>query len=266
MDPEILEHYEVADEATRLSRPRGVLERVRTQELLLRHLPATPATILDVGGGPGIYAAWLADLGHSVHLVDPVPLHVEQTLDLGAEGVTASVGDARALEQADASVDVVLLLGPLYHLTDRGERVQALQEALRVVRPGGLVAAAAISRFASLYDGLTMGFLASPAFAERAAHTLETGQHRNPTKNLNWFTTSYFHHPDDLVAEAADAGLTDVSRYGIEGPGAWLHDLGEQFEDPDRREIILGAARRLESEPTMAGVSAHLLLVGYRAD
>jgi ubiquinone/menaquinone biosynthesis C-methylase UbiE len=264
VDPDILEHYETAEEWDRMNRPRGRLELLRTQELLTRHLPPAPGTVLDVGGGPGVYAEWLAGLGYAVHLVDPVPRHLEQTLARGAEEVTAAVGDARALAEADASVDAVLLLGPLYHLTERRERVQALREAARVVRPGGLVAAAAISRFASLYDGLTLGFLASPGFAARAAHTLETGQHRNPTKNPDWFTTSYFHHPDDLVAEVADAGLTDVVRYGIEGPGAWLHGLDQQLEDPEQRELILMAARRLETEPTMAGVSPHLLAVGYR--
>src|SRR5919199_2730706 len=85
------------------------LERVRTEVLLERLLPPAPARILDVGGGPGTYAAWLAGLGYAVHLVDPVPLHVEQAREHGT--YEASVGDARALAAADGSFDAVLLLG-----------------------------------------------------------------------------------------------------------------------------------------------------------
>ncbi len=96
------------------------LEFLRTQILLRRYLPAPPAQVLDVGGGSGVYASWLAGLGYQVHLVDPVPLHREQAARLG--GFAVSAGDARDLAQADASADAVLLLGPLYHLTSRADR------------------------------------------------------------------------------------------------------------------------------------------------
>ncbi|MEV4333334.1 class I SAM-dependent methyltransferase [Streptomyces sp. NPDC049597] len=67
-----------------------------------------------------------------------------------ATGASAELGDARALTAAGSTYDVVLLLGPLYHLLDREDRLKALAEAGRVVRPGGLVAAATIGRYASL--------------------------------------------------------------------------------------------------------------------
>ena len=96
------------------------LEQAHTRELLVRHLPPAPAVILDVGGGAGAYALWLAARGYRVHLVDPVPLHLEQARQASAaQGIpllSVRPGDARALEQPPASVDAVLLLGPLYHL------------------------------------------------------------------------------------------------------------------------------------------------------
>jgi 2-polyprenyl-3-methyl-5-hydroxy-6-metoxy-1,4-benzoquinol methylase len=73
---EILAYYARGQEDERLDQDTGQLERFRTQELLLRHLPAPPAVVLDVGGGTGQYATWLAARGYTVHLVDPVPLHV----------------------------------------------------------------------------------------------------------------------------------------------------------------------------------------------
>jgi SAM-dependent methyltransferase len=128
----------------------GRLERVRTQELLLAHLPPTPARILDVGGGPGVYSAWLASLGYEVTLVDPVARHLEQAREHGTFAV--EYGDARALATPDASTDVVLLMGPLYHLLDPADRARALAEARRVVRPGGLIVGAFISRHAPIID------------------------------------------------------------------------------------------------------------------
>src|SRR2546429_5170704 len=145
-------------EGERLSDGRGELEFTRPTEIVLRRLPATPAVVADIGGGPGRYALWLASLGYQIEHRDLMPLHVEQlTADADAAGVTGirtAVGDARDLDLPDASVDAVLLLGPLYHLTDRAERVRALRECARVVRPGGPVFAAVISPWAAPIDGV----------------------------------------------------------------------------------------------------------------
>src|SRR5919108_3456011 len=153
-DDNILAYYASGSEDVRLVEDaRGHLERTRTQELLARWLPQPPAVVFDVGGGTGHYALWLAERGYTVHLIDPVPLHVEHARQrsAAAERALASVrlGDARRLELPHGCADAVLLLGPLYHLTQRAERVAALREARRVLRPGGIVLAAVISRFAS---------------------------------------------------------------------------------------------------------------------
>ncbi|MGW8359240.1 class I SAM-dependent methyltransferase [Streptomyces wedmorensis] len=149
--PDLADFYGGGDEAGRLTSGRtiGTIELVRTQELLRPHLPPPPASILDVGGGPGAHARWLTDSGHRVLVVDVVEQHVLQARD---QGLDARVGDARRLDQADGSFDVVLMLGPLYHLPDSAGRARAWREAHRVVRPGGLVSAAALNRYAKLLD------------------------------------------------------------------------------------------------------------------
>ncbi len=96
---------------------------IRTQEIMLRYLPTPPATVFDVGGGPGAYARWLVDLGYEVHLIDAVPLHVEMAKEASQARpehpiASIAVGDARKLDRRNASVDAVVMLGPLYHLTD----------------------------------------------------------------------------------------------------------------------------------------------------
>src|SRR6185295_6561720 len=170
-----------------------------------------------------------------VHLVDPVARHVRQAeaANHPRRLASARVGDARALDRADASVDVVLLLGPLYHLPERTDRLAALREARRVLRPGGRLFAAAISRFASLIDGIRTGkLLDDPAFAAIVERDLEDGRHINETGTLSFFTTSYFHRPEDLAAEVTEAGFEEAVVHALEGPGAFLAGFEERFEDP----------------------------------
>jgi SAM-dependent methyltransferase len=259
MDDAIAAHYAQGVELDRMAGPTSRIEFARTKELVERYLPPAPASVLDVGGGPGVYAAWLADRGYRVHLVDPMPLHVERARERG--GFTAELGDARRLAQEDSSVDVVLVLGPLYHLTERADRLLALAEARRVVRTEGVVAVAAISRFASLLDGLVSGDLADPGFRAIVERDLAEGQHRNPGGRPEWFTTAFFHHPDELRREVADAGLTLEGIFGLEGPG-WL--VADLWDDPRGRENVLTAARAIEQEPALIGLSAHLLAVARR--
>jgi 2-polyprenyl-3-methyl-5-hydroxy-6-metoxy-1,4-benzoquinol methylase len=101
MREDILAHYAQGKEDARLRHGPGRLELWRTQDVLRRLLPAAPARVLDVGGGSGVHAEWLARDGHEVELVDPVPLHVEQAARL--PGVTARAGDARALPAHEAA-------------------------------------------------------------------------------------------------------------------------------------------------------------------
>jgi ubiquinone/menaquinone biosynthesis C-methylase UbiE len=259
---DVLGHYDVTREEFRMSEGLGQLELLRTREILKRHLPAPPSKVIDVGGGTGVHAAWLADGGYGVHLVDITPRHVELVRrNLGGHGVTAEIGDARALAEPDDAFDAALLLGPLYHLTERHDRIRALQEAERVVRPGGVVAAAAISRFASLFDGLAHGFLFTEAFKHIVERDLRAGQHRNPTDDPRWFTTAFFHHADELEKEAADAGLKVIDVVGVEGLAGWLPSLAAAWEDEGCRETILYSARATESERSLRGLSAHMLVV-----
>jgi SAM-dependent methyltransferase len=264
---EVRDHYEVEIvEAERLSRGAGQLELARTREIVRRHLPPGSLRIHDVGGGAGAHAAWLADDGHTVHVVDPMPSHVEaaQRLANQSRRITAEMGDARCLAAANECADAVLLLGPLYHLTDRADRLRALEEAARVVRPGGPVFVAAISRFASLLDGLRRGFLFDPRFRAIVEQDLRDGQHRNPDRVPHWFTTSYFHHPSELPDEACAAGLDCIEVLGVEGVAGWFANAFDRWDDPESQAAIFSAARAVESEPSLIGASTHLLMVARR--
>jgi ubiquinone/menaquinone biosynthesis C-methylase UbiE len=269
MTNEIAAFYALGFERDRLAAGAGELELLRTQALLERFLPPAPADVADIGAGPGRYALWLARRGYRVHVIDPIRLHLEQAHAAAKEQgdvalASVEVGDARDLRLPDESVDAALLLGPLYHLTERGDRVQALREARRICRPGGRIAAAAISRFASTLDGLRVNFLDDPAFAAVAAQDRRDGQHRNPTGNPDYFTTAYFHRPEELAAECAAAGLTHVATLAVEGPAWLLPDLAARLADAGRRRVLLEALAALEAEPALLGVSSHLLAVARR--
>jgi SAM-dependent methyltransferase len=270
MEPnEISEHYASGYEAGRLSSGPGLLEAARTRELLGRFLPPAPAVVRDVGGGPGPYAAWLARVGYEVHLLDITPVHVDLAREASRAQpehplASAIVGDARALGWPDESSDAVLLFGPLYHLTDRGDRIAALAEARRVLRHGGIVLVVGISRFASALDGLVKGFLDDPAFVRIVDQDLTDGQHRNPTGHPHYFMDTFFHHPEELRAELEEARLSVSALVGIEGPGWILQNFEDHWNDEGRRERMLAVARRLESEPSLLGMSAHMMAVGMK--
>jgi SAM-dependent methyltransferase len=158
----------------------------------------------------------------------------------------------------------VLCLGPLYHLAARPDRLRALSEARRVLRGGGVVFAAAISRFASTYDGLFHGFMDEPEFQAIAARDVREGQHRNPTNRPEWFTTAFFHHPDELEEEIRSGGFEPAGVFAVEGPGWFVPDLEDRLNDDHKREVLMEAIRRVEREPSILGASPHLLAVGRR--
>jgi SAM-dependent methyltransferase len=263
LSPEILEYYERGGERQRLRSGAGRLEYLRTLDILGRALPSAPARIIDVGGATGVYAKPLADAGYDVQVVDPVPGHVAAAAAL--PGVTAVAGDARDLPAADSSADAVLLLGPLYHLFDRADRVTAWREAARVARPGGVVAGAVISRFAPLFDGVVKGYLAEPDFPPLVERVLADGMH-NPGGHARWFTSAYMHEADEPGVEATEAGLTGVRTVAVEGP-MWMTGprLDEFLADERLTATMLDMLRRVEHEPSLLGASSHLLAIGTAA-
>jgi ubiquinone/menaquinone biosynthesis C-methylase UbiE len=265
---EITRYYQDVAEEGRLASGASQLEFARTKEIVLRYLPPPPATILDVGGAAGAYSLWLAEKEYQVHLIDAVPRLVDEARrrsEASAHPIAScQVGDARRLPFADGFAAAVLLLGPLYHLTDSADRLAALREAYRVLGPGGVMFAAAISHCASALDGLARDLFADPAFAAIVQQDLELGQHRNSTGNWNYFTTSYFHRPEELHSEVESAGFRCQGVFGLEGPGWMLADFDERWADPRKREDLLRVARGLERETSIVGVSAHLLAVGIK--
>ncbi len=266
--PEILGYYATFPEESRLGFGPFRLEFARTKDILARVLPDPPARIVDVGGAAGAYSLWLAEQGYEVHLVDASPRLVDEARTRSAKSRTPiaslSVADARQLPQEVGSALVVLVMGPLYHLTAAADRAASLREAFRVLAKDGVTVVAAISRYASALDGVARKLSLDPRFVKIRDRDLADGQHRNDTNNADYFTTAYFHRPDELRSELEVAGFRDVMVLGVEGPAWMLPDFDARWEDPTLRKDLLDVARALESEPSVVGVSSHLLGIGRK--
>ena len=270
---EIVEHYtSVQDEDARLREgPDGTMEAIRTLELLGRHLPPPPARILDAGGGPGFYARRLTADGYEVHLIDPVPRHIE-TASLPRDGLaapaSACLGDARSLDHPDDSFDAVLLLGPLYHLTSRDDRMAALGEARRVVKPGWTGRRGSHHPLRSRTRWTRPGPDRRPGLRGDPAPGPRRRPAPQPHRHGHYFTTAFFHHPDELRAEMTGAGFEDVEVFAVEGISWAASDLAERLAEPppartgprDRpphRDRTVPAGRQSPPAGLRAGVARH---------
>ena len=207
--------------------------------------------------------------GYEVHLVDPVDLHIEQAKAASDQQpahpiASISLGDARELRFSSGSVDAVLLLGPLYHLIEKSERLLALKEAYRVLRNGGVMVAAGISRFASLLDFFCKDRLGNSVSRDIVQKDLETGYHRNPTENLEFFTDAYLHRPKELGSEVVEAGFQHQATLAVQGPTWLFRSVEGYWANPEQRTTVLDFIRKVEAEPSILGVSAHILAIGTK--
>jgi ubiquinone/menaquinone biosynthesis C-methylase UbiE len=266
MNPEAIAHYDEGREHDRLSSPHGRLEFDRSKDIISRNLFKAPAKILDLGGGTGHYSFWLANQGFEVHLVDVVESHIETAKKVVQYFSLASitVGDARGTKFPDESFDVVLLFGPLYHLVEKRDRIKALEEAKRVLKPGGRLMAVCISKYASLMDGFQSGFIEDPYFRTIVDQDLMDGQHRNPENHPHYFTTTKFHEPTEFQREIEESGFFNVKLHAVEGFGSQLADLGTQMDDESKKAVLYDYLRLVESEPSLIGSSPHIMAVARK--
>ncbi len=244
----------------------GALEFERTKEIVLRHLPPAPAVVADIGGGPGRFALWLAELGYEVLHREIVPSFVDEVNRAAQDkglAVESAVGDARWLDLDDESVDAVLLLGPLYYLPSEEDRLAVLREARRVVRPGGPVYGAGISRWASRMDGMLRErmYERGPQMLELIAAVEQTGV--LPSAAAGGYT-AFTHLPRQLATELEAAELEVTDLVSVEGAAFLVDDLSERMADPRAREAVLAGARAQERVPELLGLGPHLVATGVR--
>ncbi|HEV8286439.1 MAG TPA: class I SAM-dependent methyltransferase [Chitinophagaceae bacterium] len=266
----IKDYYSHEIEANRLELEAFKLEGIRTKEIIERYLLKTDLEILDIGGGAGYYSFWLQQKGHNVTLVDLSPKNIElvrkHSETSGIKLKKIETGDAVHLSFSNEQFDIVLLFGPLYHLIDRTERIKALSEAKKVLKPGGVLLAAVISYYASLFDGFQRDLVLDDQFFKLLIDDLNTGIHLNESDNLEYFTTAYFHRPNEIIAEIAESGLNFEKLIAVESFGWFIRNFEEKLKDPIYMEKLFRTIRIVESSEDLMAISPHIIAVAKRKE
>ena len=267
---EIYDFYNNGAEIGRLERGLGIVEFYRTKEILSRYIHGGHV-IYDIGGGIGMYAAWLAKKGNEVHLIELAEKSVEyaKTNMMQDCQFVAETGNALKINRPDKSADVVLMMGPLYHLRNKVDRLRAISEAFRVLKEGGLLMASGISKFSSMTWGLSVygeknDFIDDPVFFNMIKGEMTTGDHIRPKEYPQFIAESYFTTSEEMKSEMAEVAFTVEKAIAVEGCIWFTPHLAEKWEDKASREHLLEIVRMTESESEIMGMSPHFLVVARK--
>lgn len=279
IDATVLAGYNAGIERNRLREGIGLIEFERTKEILLEKLPPPPAVIYDIGGAYGEYAWWLALRGYEVHLFDLSETNIAMSAELAVEYpgtrlASATVCDARAIPRPEASADAVLLMGPLYSITEYGERILAIRESRRLLKPGGLLFSAALTPYSVLVSRLAVYHendtpkrreLDDPAVMAIIERALEDGCYINPEKKIaNGIGSSHLHTAKALREELLAGGFGMTVVHGVMG-GAWLApNIHELMLNESTRRTLMKTVRLLDTHEEIIGLSGHLLAVSRK--
>ena len=279
IDTAVLAGYNAGIEKDRLRTGIGLIEFERTKEILLEKLPKPPAVIYDIGGAYGEYSWWLASLGYDVHLFDLSETNIAMSAELAADypGVklaSATVCDARNIPRPDKSADAVLLMGPLYSITEYEERILAIEECGRLLKDDGILFSAALTPYSVLVPRIALYHidgtakrreLDDPAVISMIERALEDGCYCNPEKKIaSGLGSSHLHTAKALREELSEGGFDTATVHGIMG-GAWLApNLDELLANEETKAVLMKTVRMLDTHEEIIGLSGHLLAVSRK--
>ncbi|MBP3655678.1 MAG: class I SAM-dependent methyltransferase [Clostridia bacterium] len=280
IDTAVLAGYNAGIERNRLRSGIGLIEFERTKEILLEKLPKPPAVIYDIGGAYGEYAWWLASLGYEVHLFDLSETNIAMSVGLAAEYpgaalADAAVCDARSIPRPGISADAVLLMGPLYSITEYEERILAIRESRRLLKDNGLLFSAALTPYSVLISRIALYHtedskkrreLDDPAVISIIERALKDGCYVNPDKGIaSGLGSSHLHTAKALREELASGGFGTLAVHGVMG-GAWLApNLNELLANEETKAVLMKTVRMLDTHDEIIGLSGHLLAVSRKA-
>ena len=279
IDKTVLAGYNAGIEKNRLRTGIGIIEFERTKEILVEKLPKAPAVIYDIGGGYGEYAWWLASLGYEVHLFDISETNIKLSAELKHEYPnvhlkSAEVCDARSIPRKSKSADAVLLMGPLYSITEYEERILAIKESYRLLKDNGVLFTAALTPYGGLLHRITVYHnfdnnkaceLDNPNVISMFERALTDGCYINPERKIsNGLGSSHFHTAKSIKEELQCGGFKTESVHGVMG-GAWLApNLDELLANKETREVLMKTVRMLDKHEEIIGLSGHILAVSRK--
>ncbi|MGN0659729.1 MAG: class I SAM-dependent methyltransferase [Emergencia sp.] len=162
-------------------------------------------------------------------------------------------------------------MGPLYHLQERTDRDLALQEAFRVLKPGGLLVAAGISRYSTATWALSTyssgnDFLDDDIFLSMLKEEITTGNHNRPAEYSGLIAESYFSTVTEMSEEIEDAGFSVTGRHAVEGCIWFTPNLEDNWENPESRRRLLELVHLTECDLELMGMSPHFLIAARKPE
>lgn len=267
MIDDIKEFYFHYDEDGRMF--RNPLEYIRCKEIISRYLLRDNLRIADIGGATGAFSFWLAEKGHNVSLLDFIPKHIhiaeKNEKEKGIKLSSIMIGDARELPYQDGTFDILLLMGPLYHLIEKHDRIKALKEAYRVLIPNGYIVCEVISSFASMVDGFQYDLINDSDFVDIMFRDIKTGIHKDTSKQRKYFTDSYFHYPDEVSIELEESKFKFEELIALTSFGCMIPNIDDKIRDDNYRDILLRTINLLEKENSLMGISSHYIGIGKKS-
>lgn len=244
---------------------RRPLEFSRCKQIISRYLSPNKMEIADIGGATGSFSYWLARMNHDVHLLDYTPSHIEQAKEKGEKLhiplASYTCGDARQVPYHGDQFDLVLEMGPLYHLQNRDDRIRCLSEAKRILKNGGVAICEVISRYVNIFEGFQSNLIDDERFIQILDENLSTGMHS--PGDTPYFTNAYFHTQNEIKRELEEAGFVDISVIPVEGFASIL-DVDEYFENEQKKDLLLKYIQETEHIPELLGISGHLMAIGKK--
>ena len=252
--------YENVNEDVRLE--KQTLEFTRSKNIISRYLFSDGMEIADIGGGSGPYSFWLAEQGHGVHLLDVTQKHIEIAKEkMKTNNIALSsclCADARNLPFQNESMDLVLIMGALYHLQSQESRAKCLSEAFRVLKRGGHVLCTVVSRYTVLVSTLKWN-LSHIYDIDTLKKIIETGKVEGFT-----FPHAYFHTPNEIINELSTAGFYNTHTIAVEGIANAFGDYSLPTDENESARL-LKHIELIESTPELIGASRNIIAVGKKA-
>ena len=260
MDTDLNQFYENYDEDGRLLSRAGNVEFTTTMHFIGKYLKPG-MRILEVGAATGRYSHTLARMGYRVDAVELVEhnIGIFRSLTAPGEDVTIRQGDARDLSAfEDDTFDLTLVLGPMYHLFEESDRRQALREAVRVTKKGGVIFAAYCMLDASI---LCYGFARNQLNELIREDRIDLKDFTQVRSRLDYFCLS---RKEEIDALRAGLGVTQLHFAAADG---YANHMRESLAEMDEQtyELFLRYHLATCERPDMVGISHHTIDI-FRKD
>ncbi|MBQ7850762.1 MAG: methyltransferase domain-containing protein [Clostridia bacterium] len=252
--PYLQAYYETHDEDARLRSRAGQVEYLTTMRYIDKYLKPG-MRILEIGAATGRYSHALARMGYRVDAVELLEhnIRIFRENTQPGENITITQGNATDLSAfPEDTYDMMLLLGPMYHLFTQEEQRRALHEALRVTKPGGLLLTAYCNNEATIYNFCFMrGYMMDPHFYPLIdKETFKCSS--NPEDRF------VLHRPEEIDALMADLPAERLHLIGTDMMTQYIKDTIEGMSE-EMYQYYLRYHFLICERPDMTGITNHYL-------